>query len=364
MASISTRTQSATGVTTHRVMWRQDGKQRSLTFTDYASADRFRRNVEQHGPTEALAIINIIDSGPAETTLTEWMTGYVDGLTGIQDGTRSKYKGFIARDFADLGPLPLSTVTEAAVGRWVARLEAAKASGKTIQGKHAFLSGALNAAVRAGKIDRNPCEGRRLPRTLRREMVFLTRDQFAAVHATISQERWADLAQWLVSTGMRFGEATALTATDVDVEAKTCRIVRAWKHTGTAQREIGPPKSRRSVRTISLPPQAVDVVKRRIADPAVVDYLFCNSAGTAATTQEFYNRAWSEARKVLGLEHPPRVHDLRHTCASWMIGAGVPLVVVSRHLGHEDITTTANVYSHLDRRSFDDAAEAIGRMLS
>lgn len=67
---------------------------------------------------------------------------------------------------------------------------------------------------------------------------------------------------------------------------------------------------------------------------------------------------------MLGLEHPPRVHDLRHTCASWMIGAGVPLVVVSRHLGHEDITTTANVYSHLDRRSFDDAAEAIGRMLS
>ncbi len=131
---------------------------------------------------------------------------------------------------------------------------------------------------------------------------------------------------------MRFGEATALRAEDIDLDRAECRITRAWKHDTGRKRTIGPPKSKRSVRTISLPTQAVEVVKRRIADPTVDEVLFCNSAGTAATTQEFYNRAWLEARKVLA-PRAPRVHDLRHTCASWMIGAGVPLVVVSRHLG-------------------------------
>ncbi|WP_332108264.1 tyrosine-type recombinase/integrase [Mycobacterium branderi] len=47
----------------------------------------------------------------------------------------------------------------------------------------------------------------------------------------------------------------------------------------------------------------------------------------------------------------PRIHDLRHTCASWMITAGVPLPVIQRHLGHESIKTTIDLYGHLDRSS-------------
>lgn len=365
MASIQSRTHKD-GSTTHRVIWRADGRQRSLTFVDMVSAEDFRRNVDLHGPDEAMRVLDLIDAGRREMTLTQWLTAHVDGLTGIQEGTRKRYRGYIAADLADIGTLPLSAVTETTVGRWVAGLEASKQSGKTIQNKHAFLSGALKAAVRAGKLERNPCEGRRLPRTERGEMVFLTRPEFDQVHAAIKQPRWADLALWLVSTGMRFGEATALRAPDINLDDATCRITRAWKHTGSYGRELGPPKSRRSVRTIDLPPQAVDIARRRIADPAG-EWLFCNSAGSAATPQDFYNHAWGKARQVLlddtGIGKKPRVHDLRHTCASWMIGAGIPLVVVSRHLGHEDITTTANTYSHVDRTSGKAAAAAIGAML-
>ncbi|UYL86894.1 tyrosine integrase [Gordonia phage RavenCo17] len=367
MASIQSRTHKD-GSTTHRVIWRADGRQRSLTFVDLPSAVDFRRNVDVHGPDEAMRVLDLIDAGRREMTLAQWLTAHVDGLTGIQEGTRKRYRGYIKADLADIGTLPLSAITETTVGRWVAGLEAAKQSGKTIQNKHAFLSGALKVAVRAGKIDRNPCEGRRLPRTERGEMVFLSRAEFDQVHAAIAQPRWADLALWLVSTGMRFSEATALRAADVHFDDATCRITRAWKHTGSYGRELGPPKSRRSVRTIDLPQQALDVVQRRIDDPATGEWLFCNSVGNAATTQDFYNHAWSKARRVLideatGEGKKPRVHDLRHTCASWMIAAGIPLVVVSRHLGHEDITTTANTYSHVDRTSGKAAAAAIGAML-
>jgi integrase len=64
-----------------------------------------------------------------------------------------------------------------------------------------------------------------------------------------------------------------------------------------------------------------------------------------------------------GLAKEPRVHDLRHTCASWMIQAGVPLPVIQQHLGHESIQTTIGVYGHLDRRSAQAAADAIGSAL-
>lgn len=60
----------------------------------------------------------------------------------------------------------------------------------------------------------------------------------------------------------------------------------------------------------------------------------------------------------------PRPHDLRHTCASWMIQAGVPLPVIQQHLGHESITTTVDRYGHLDRSSGVAAASAIGEMMS
>lgn len=364
MASIRSRTTSS-GDVTHTVLWRHDGKQRGLTFVDIASADRFRSNIERFGADEALAILDITDSSD-ELTLTQWLTDYVESLSGIGEHTRKQYKRYAEHDLAELGTLPLPAITEAAVKKWLRGMESAtsgkggrKPSGKTIQNKHAFLSGAMKAAVRAGKIDKNPCEYQRIKRTERREMVMLSRNEFDQIHAAIERQLWADLALWLVSTGMRFSEATAIRASDIDQNAGTCRISRAWKR-GVDGWEVGPPKTRRSVRTINLPRQALDVAARRAEDGG--EYLFVNGAGSPVRQQNFFNEAWNPARKVL-VGKVPRIHDLRHTCASWMIASGVPLVVVSRHLGHEDITTTANVYSHADRSSFEKAAIAISDLL-
>jgi integrase len=170
------------------------------------------------------------------------------------------------------------------------------------------------------------------------------------------------LATWLVTTGMRFSEATALTAADINVEAKTCRINKAWKYSGDYRPEIGPPKTKKSIRTISLPPAALEVL-----DLSAAGFLFTNGAGNPVRAQEFFNGGWKPAREAAtkaGLTKSPRVHDLRHTCASWMIQAGVPLPVIQQHLGHESIQTTIGVYGHLDRRSAQVAADAIGSALS
>ena len=342
------------------MLWRHDGRQRSLTFANLAAAERFKTLLEDHGPDEALRVIELDEIGRHVPTVTEWLTIHIDNLTGVQSATLGRYRTYVARDIDPVfGSMPVSAVTEATIAQWVKQLGG---SGKTISNKHGFVSGAFKAAVRAGVMASNPCEGRRLPHTRVEETVFLTPGEFRLLRDHIERERWKNLATWLVSTGMRFSEATALTAADIDADAKTCRITNAWKYSGDYRPEIGPPKTKKSVRTISLPSAALEVV-----DLTAPGFLFTNGAGNPVRAQEFFNGGWKPGREralAAGLTKSPRVHDLRHTCASWMIAAGVPLPIIQQHLGHESIQTTIGVYGHLDRRSAQVAADAIGSVLS
>lgn len=85
----------------------------------------------------------------------------------------------------------------------------------------------------------------------------------------------------------------------------------------------------------------------------------------------FYKSVWvpTLARLAADPEDPlrgkaPRIHDLRHTCASWMISKRVWLPVIQAALGHESITTTVDRYGHLDRQAGEAAAAAIGEMIA
>ena len=236
---------------TYRVLWRQDGRQRSLTFENLPAAERFKTLLEDHGPEEALRIIELDEIGRHVPTVTEWLHTHIDNLTGVQPATLARYRTYVDRDIHPVfGSMPVSAVTETTIAKWVKQLGG---SGKTISNKHGFLSGAFNAAVRAGVMTSNPCQGRRLPHTRVEETVFLTPREFVLLRDHIERERWKNLATWLVTTGMRFSEATALTAADIDTRAKTCRINKAWKYSGDYRPEIGPPKTKKSIRTISLP---------------------------------------------------------------------------------------------------------------
>ena len=107
------------------------------------------------------------------------------------------------------------------------------------------------------------------------------------------------------------------------------------------------------------------------------DWLFVNRAGGPVRAQGFSARVWAPAVErawpsVDDDGNPvkdcsklrPRIHDLRHSCASWLIQAGVPLPVIQEHLGHESIQTTVSVYGHLDRRSMQAVAEAMAQALA
>jgi hypothetical protein len=82
----------------YRVLWRQDGRQRSLTFENLPAAERFKTLLEDHGPDEALRIIELDEIGRHVPTVTAWLSTHIDNLTGVQSATLARYRTYVARD--------------------------------------------------------------------------------------------------------------------------------------------------------------------------------------------------------------------------------------------------------------------------
>lgn len=362
MAAIRS-TERKDGTTAHRVFFRQQGRQCCLTFDDLSVAQTFCTAVDKLGADRAIALHRLERVARADTsqTVAGWIGHHIDHLTGIDERTVKDYRRMLRNDITEtIGTIQLAALRSDDVKRWVQELAHDGASPKTIANKHGFLSGALATAVLAGRIPSNPAAGTRLPRGEKAEMVFLTKEEFATLLAEIT-EPWRPLAQFLVASGVRWSEATALRPGDIDRKQHTVRISRAWKR---EPYRIGPTKTRRSLRTINVPASVLDKLDYS------GEWLFTNpgrgrrAAGGPVRAPNFRTNVWWPAVARSGLNPQPRIHDLRHTCASWLIQAGKPLPDIQRHLGHESIQTTVDVYGHLDRRGGQDLAEVIDRLLS
>jgi integrase len=338
------------------VLYNLDGKQTSTSLTVRADADAFCELVNRVGAARALQLHGI-ERVDRAVTVAKWVTRHIDGLSGIERRTEHDYRAILRNDITPtIGHIPLTQLTREDIAAWLDDMRDQGASGKTISNKHRLLSAALKAAHKAGAIPANPAAGLRLPRTERLEMRFLSRDEFATLLAAVPQQ-WQPMVRFLVASGARLSEATALRPSDVNRAYHTVRISRAWKR-GPGGYTLGAPKTVRSVRTINIPPDVLDALDYSH------DYLFTGRTGKPVHQGSFRANVWWPAVAKAKLPEPrPRIHDLRHTCASWLIQAGIPLPVIQQHLGHESIEITVGTYGHLDRRSAQAAADVIGKLL-
>jgi integrase len=339
------------------VLYNHQGKQTSSSFNDYHEAVEFHALANRTGPDKALQVWAALHQSEKVFTVEQWVSEYIDHLSGIQANTAIGYKAILANDIAPvLGPIPLDGLTDRDVSRWIQDMEG---SAGTIANKQRFLSSALSAAVKAKHIPSNPAAGARLPRSERREMTFLSKEEFATMLAAVTGY-WRPLVEFLAISGCRWGEAAALRPGDVDRIEGTVRISRAWKYIPRKGYEIGPTKTPKSTRTINVPKALLD---RLDYDH---EWLFVNRDGGPVRIHGFRSRVWEPALKRAEpkIHKRPRIHDLRHCCASWLIQAGIPLAVIQAHLGHESIETTVGTYGHLDRRSGQAAANVLATFLS
>lgn len=362
MASIEARP-NADGTTSYRVIWRDpaDSKRRRITFGNRVDAEDWRVILEKAGPDAALRVLQTPDAREAET-VSQAIDRHLAGLSGIEEGTRRDYRRIADRVIGPaLGAIPITALHRDDVARWINDQEDAGVTPKTIMNRHSLLSAALASAHQDGRVERNVARGVRLPRAQRSEMVFLTQEEFGELVALFS-ERWRPLVLLLGATGMRWSEATALQVGDVDLPGRQIRVVRAWKETRSSVTKIGVTKSRRGERTIPLPTACRADLERLTAGRPPDAWVLTSPRGDKPVVHSsFYTRAWQPAVSEFAAAHGkrPRIHDLRHSYASWAIAAGHSLTAIQRVMGHESIQTTSDRYGHLFRADRDAFADLV-----
>lgn len=371
MAAISERTRSD-NTPVWDVSYRFGGrgsKKGSVTFTDKKTASAFKAAVDAHGAARALEMHGLKTSPratKAALTVGGWVRHHIDHLTGVEQYTIDKYNEYLRNDIGPhLGSIPLAALKSEDVAGWVKWMETNGGrdgkghAPKTLRNKHGFLSAALNAAV--GKhIPTNPAAGRRLPRgdaeDSNDDMRMLDRSEFRRLHES-TEDHWKNLVEFLVASGQRWGEAAALQPQHVNVKAGTVLVRQAWKYSPTKGYYLGPPKTKRSRRTVDVPTRLLE--KLDLSG----EWVFARPDGGPVRYQGFWRDVWNPAVAAAKLDPRPTPHDLRHTYASWQLTGGTPIFVVSRQMGHESIKVTADIYGDVDRTSARAAADFMDTML-
>jgi integrase len=250
-----------------------------------------------------------------------------------------------------LGAIPLEDLDPLAVRRWVADLSAGRTASrrplapKTVRNAHGLLHRVLADAVQQRLIRSNPCIGAGLPEVVHTEMRFLTEPEAERLLAALPA-RWRPLVLLLLFTGLRWGEAVGLRIGRVDVLARKLTVLETMQELpNTAELVFVTPKTKGSRRTVTFPVRVAAELAGLVGRERG-ELLFTAAMGGPVRYRHFRAKVWVPARQAAGLDGL-RLHDLRHTHASWLISAGVPLTAISRRLGHASISVTSDRYGHL-----------------
>lgn len=363
------------GRTVYRVNFRlvPGGNVTTETFDDYDSAMRFSRLVDQVGGRKAREARDAA-SQPRWNAMTvgDAVDRYIAAAeSSATPGTVRTYRQIAETKIKPaLGSIPLDVLTRTDVESWIGywrrqtitrgKTKGRPMSGKSLKNMHGLLSAALQRQVQDGALDRNVAYGIRIPQdAVHEEMVFLRGAEVQQI-IDAADPFYRPLIAFLYFTGMRYGEAVALTPADFDLDAAppTVRVTKAWKQ-GDGGYYLGQPKTRMSRRTIELPPAIIPMIRDLVEGKSAGDLVFTSKTGLMLKSGTFHSKGWQPAVARANLRSRPRVHDLRHSHASELIGAGVPLPVVQRRLGHESVSTTVGVYGHLASDAGVQAAAAI-----
>lgn len=287
--------------------------------------------------------------------LTDWLQN-VARVT-VKPATYVSYEAFVRVHIVPaLGGVVLAKLTPQDVQKLMAaKLASGDLSARSTNYIRSVLRRALTHAVRWGLVSRNAAsQAEPLPQAKPKISPF-TPDQASRLIECAQTHRLCAAFELALATGLRRGELLGLRWKDVDMDAGAL-TVRVTLQRVNGQAAWLEPKTEASQRTVALPAsliarlrshKAAQNAERRLSgvDWANKDLVFTNRSGGPMLPRNFDNQYQLLLRRA-GLPHR-RVHDLRHTAASLMLAAGIPLHIVSKTLGHTSISMTANFYGHL-----------------
>lgn len=299
-----------------------------------------------------------------------WLEAVVPDAVGSVN-TVDNYRWAVNKHLAPgLGDRRLAQLTPREVAGFLHERQDRGLSHNSLMRLRSVLIAALSHAVLEGLVSRNVAALVRTPRGERPEGRSLSLGQAQALLTACKGERLEALFKTMLMLGLRPGEALGLAWDDVDLAGRRMSIRRSLKRERGVLR-LGETKTRRSVRTLQLPGplvQALRTQKRRQAKERLaagpdwedLDLVFPTVRGTPIDPSNL-RREFSRMTTKAGLGHW-HPHELRHSAASLLSAAGVPIEVVADILGHSTTRMVERVYRHRVRASVDGAVAPMESM--
>lgn len=283
------------------------------------------------------------------------------------------------------GHYKLVDITRSDYQKWINELRDHYSEGTTRR-IHSIMSSALDAAVNDFNILReNPAVKIKIPKEVKKndELKYFSRtelDKFlSALKKPQKNAKYQHSIQYHVlfslmgRTGIRIGEALALTWDDVDLETKMLSINKTLVYPLNSTPYISTPKSKSSIRTIKLDDVMVHLLKKHRINRKEM-YLMYQNYKSPQTNIIFHQHdgRWLRTnvvreyfKTVCKREELPILspHALRHTHAVHLIEAGANIKYVSERLGHASIKITADTYLHVTEKIENDALEMYQRYI-
>jgi integrase len=370
------------GENTWRIRYVKDGKRHTETISGTQEDAIARRDMIRADIARNAWI------APAATTLAEWAATWAEQYLKRAVSTRSydRQKSILDRHVIPaLGTVSLQKLTPVRINELYRQLEAGGLHASTVRYVHVVLGSCFKAAVRIGAVSHNPVTNASPPKANTQSGGrALTQAELDRLLRAFDGDPLFLIVALAAGTGARINELLALEWSAVDWGSKTLRIEAALKPTREGLQR-GVPKTERSRRTIRLDDGLASLLRaererqeaeqrtiRGIGDVATLRSLLPDRAlvfpaspidPTTPRRHGPISKAFAARAAKIGLTGL-RFHDLRHTHATLLLQAGVPVAAVSARLGHANAAVTLGIYSHATTDAEAAAATAAGLLLS
>lgn len=281
----------------------------------------------------------------------KWLDDYAK--PNLRERTVQGYKDYLnLRLIPYFGNMNLSDIQLYDIQKFVNSLSSTLSS-ETIRKYKNCLSCIFNYAVRWNFLKFNPCNGVIIPKGLDTSVkpVFLTKDEVEQLLLYLNTEdlKHQIIVRLALQCGLRRSEILGLTWNAIDFKNNTISIYQATTTIRGVGTVISDTKNQSSIRTIYVKDEIIELLKKL---PKETELIF-NGISNNAVSKWF--KRFIEKNN---LKHM-RFHDLRHTHATLLIANGIDMKTVSSRLGHSNISTTMNIYTHVLSENDKKASEVI-----
>ena len=348
----------------HRLWWelgRRDGKRQQKTEVFHGS----RRAAERHWRDVQTQIDQHRLVAPVAYTMGDLWQRWVQDvlpLKTVKETTRFQYRVLWLRDLAPVWQDKLVTAVRSEdIQRWITRLHESGGrknqglSRSTIQLQYLLLKMLLDQAEAWDWIPLSPARPKRimLPRSQHTKRRVWTVEEGRIFLSQARTYRLFPVYAFTLLTGLRIGEVLSLQWDDLDRPHHIITVRRTWSRTGHNTFILESPKRESSERVIPWPAEFDPVldawqtrqrIERESSRNQCPPWVFTTPSGHALAMDTVRKQLVRICRSLAIT--PISFHGLRHSYASWLIEAGVPLTVVRDLLGHTKSSTTADIYIH------------------